>query len=116
MDREPEAWQSNATRPSLTVGEVGVMALGDDQFLVAGPSEEHAGEGFDVRAALNSDGRWWRHLSRRWDAERLLCVPAIWPNPDVGVCSWKAAVRGTQGRPAHTSTARETASLVARCE
>ena len=47
MDREPAAWETNAAGPFLTIGEVGVYALGQDRFRVVWPGGEREVEGYD---------------------------------------------------------------------
>ena len=55
MDRKPEPWETNATRPFLTVDSVGVTSLGDDRFVVVGPSDERAVVGYEVARQLAHD-------------------------------------------------------------
>jgi hypothetical protein len=52
MDREPEPWETNDARPFLSVGEVGVMSLGCERFLVESPDERRMVEGFDPARQL----------------------------------------------------------------
>jgi hypothetical protein len=47
MDREPAAWETNATGPFLTIGEVAVYALGHDRFRLVWPDGKREVEGFD---------------------------------------------------------------------
>lgn len=47
MDREPEAWQTNAAGPFLSVGEVRVWALGEDRFRVDSPGRSQEVEDID---------------------------------------------------------------------
>lgn len=44
---KPEAWQTNAAGPFLTVGEVGIYSLGKDQFRVQSPESEQVIQGHD---------------------------------------------------------------------
>ena len=52
MDREPAAWETNATGPFLSVGEVAVYALGKDHFRVVLPNGEREVEGFEPARRL----------------------------------------------------------------
>jgi hypothetical protein len=61
---EPEAWQTNATAPFLTIedprGTVGVWALGAQRFRVAAPGVGSEVEGFDearTAARRQAEGR-----------------------------------------------------------
>lgn len=47
MEREPEAWQTNAAGPFLSIGEVTVWALGEDRFRVDSPGRSQEVEGID---------------------------------------------------------------------
>jgi hypothetical protein len=55
MDREPAAWETNASAPFLRVGDVGVTSLGGDRFLVVAPAERHEVEGFEPARQLARD-------------------------------------------------------------
>jgi hypothetical protein len=46
-DRKPEAWQTNAAGPFLTVGSVSVWALGGDRFRVESPDGAREVEGIE---------------------------------------------------------------------
>ncbi len=48
MDRQPEAWETNAVAPFLTVGAASVQTLGQDRYLVVSPGAEQVVEGFDA--------------------------------------------------------------------
>jgi hypothetical protein len=52
VDREPAAWETNATGPFLSVGEVAVYALGEDRFRVESPEGEREVEEFDPARRL----------------------------------------------------------------
>ena len=47
MTSEPAAWETNATGPFLTIGEVEVYALGQDRFRPVAPAVERDVEGFE---------------------------------------------------------------------
>jgi hypothetical protein len=38
MDREPEAWQTDAAGPFITIGELSVWAIGDHLFRIESPA------------------------------------------------------------------------------
>jgi hypothetical protein len=44
--REPAAWETNETRPFLSVGEASVSGLGRDRFIVESPDERRTVTGF----------------------------------------------------------------------
>jgi hypothetical protein len=44
--RQPEAWETSAAGAFLTIGQVGVWALGGERFLVAGQGVEEEIDGF----------------------------------------------------------------------
>jgi hypothetical protein len=46
MDREPEAWETSAAGPFLTIGKVSVRALGEQRFRVVAPDDSREVEGF----------------------------------------------------------------------
>ena len=46
MDREPEAWQTNATGSFITIGDVSVWAIGDQVFRIEAPAGAEEVEGF----------------------------------------------------------------------
>jgi hypothetical protein len=52
MTSEPAAWETNATGPFLSVGEVAVFALGGDRFRIASPDGEREVAGFDQARKL----------------------------------------------------------------
>jgi hypothetical protein len=52
VDREPAAWETNAAGPFLSVGEVGVYALGEDRFRLVAPEGEREVEGFEPAREL----------------------------------------------------------------
>jgi hypothetical protein len=52
LDREPAAWETSAIGPFLTVGDVGVVALGRERFRVVSPDGEREVEGFDAAQRL----------------------------------------------------------------
>jgi hypothetical protein len=52
MDREPAAWETNAARTFLSVGEASVSSLGGDRFVVESPSERRTVKGFDPARQL----------------------------------------------------------------
>jgi hypothetical protein len=52
MDREPAPWETNASRPFLMIGSVGVIALGEDRFLVTAPGDENTVDGFERAQVL----------------------------------------------------------------
>jgi len=47
MDREPEAWESSAPGPFMTIGEVEVFALGNDRFRIEPPAGAEEVVGFE---------------------------------------------------------------------
>ena len=47
MTTEPEPWQTNATGPCLSVGELAVYALGQDRFRLVSAAGEREVEGFE---------------------------------------------------------------------
>lgn len=49
---EPEAWQTNAAGPFITIGEVAVWSLGEDRFRVQSPEREQVVEGHDQAVRL----------------------------------------------------------------
>jgi hypothetical protein len=52
MDREPAAWETNAPGALLSIGEVGVYALGEDRFRLVSPEGEREVEGFEPARQL----------------------------------------------------------------
>ena len=46
MAHEPEAWQTNAPGPFLTIGEVAVWALREQRFRIESPAGSEEIEGF----------------------------------------------------------------------
>jgi len=50
MAREP--WETNATGPFLSVGEVAVFALGGDRYRIVWPRGERQVEGFEQARSL----------------------------------------------------------------
>ena len=52
VDREPEAWETNAAGPFMTIGEVGVYALGQDSFRVVWPGGEREVDGLEPARSL----------------------------------------------------------------
>ena len=55
MDREPAAWETNAAGPFMTIGEVGVYALGQDRFRIVWPAGEREVEGYDEADRLANE-------------------------------------------------------------
>jgi hypothetical protein len=45
--RQPEAWQTSAPGPFLTIGDVNVQAFGRQRFKIVSPSCEVEVEGFE---------------------------------------------------------------------
>jgi len=52
MTREPAAWETNATGPFLSVGEIAVYALEGDRFRITWPEGEREVEGFEPARQL----------------------------------------------------------------
>ena len=52
VDREPEAWETNAAGPFMTIGEVGVYALGQDRFRIVPPAGVREVEGYSNAVQL----------------------------------------------------------------
>jgi hypothetical protein len=52
VDHEPAAWETNATGPFLSVGEVAVYALGENRFRLLWPDGEREVEGFEPARQL----------------------------------------------------------------
>ena len=50
--REPAAWETNAPGAFLSVGEVGVYALGEYRFRLVWPDGEREVEGFETARRL----------------------------------------------------------------
>lgn len=50
--RATAVWETNATAPFLTIGNVGVEALGGDRFVVSSPHGEQMVEGFEAARQL----------------------------------------------------------------
>ena len=48
----PATWETNATGPFLTIGEVEVYALGQDRFRLVAPAVERDVEGFEPARQL----------------------------------------------------------------
>jgi hypothetical protein len=46
-DRKPAAWETSASGPFLSVGEVDVYALGEERFRLIAPEGEREVEGFE---------------------------------------------------------------------
>jgi hypothetical protein len=53
--RQPDAWESSAAAPFLSVGHATVTALGQERFLVAAPGREHEVRGIRNARALAHD-------------------------------------------------------------
>jgi hypothetical protein len=53
--RRPDAWESSAAGPFLSVGLATVTALGQERFLVAAPGREHEVTGIRNARALAHD-------------------------------------------------------------
>jgi hypothetical protein len=47
MDREPEASETSAAGPFLTIGDVSVWALGNDRFRIESPAGAEEVEGYE---------------------------------------------------------------------
>ena len=47
MDREPEAWETSAAGPFLTIGEVSMWALGNDRFRIESPAGAEEVQGYE---------------------------------------------------------------------
>jgi hypothetical protein len=47
VDHEPAAWETSASGPFLSVGEVDVFALGEERFRLIAPDGEQEVEGFE---------------------------------------------------------------------
>ena len=47
MEREPEAWETSAAGPFLTIGAVSVWALGNDRFRIESPAGDEEVVGFE---------------------------------------------------------------------
>ena len=47
MDREPEAWETSAAGPFLTIGEVAMWALGNDRFRIESPAGAEEVQGYE---------------------------------------------------------------------
>jgi hypothetical protein len=71
MDREPEAWETNAAAPFLTIGEVSVRALGNDRFRIESPAGAEEVVGFD-EAQRRADGAGQGRLSGLMPAAVLM--------------------------------------------
>jgi hypothetical protein len=52
MPTEPEPWQTNASGPFLSIGEVAMYALGEDRFRLIAPEVEREVEGFEPARRL----------------------------------------------------------------
>ena len=46
-NRKPDAWETSAAGPFLTIGEVSVWALAEDRFRVQSPAADEEVEGFE---------------------------------------------------------------------
>ena len=52
MSREPEPWETDASGPFLTIGEVSLFALADDRFRITWPGGEREVEDFEQARRL----------------------------------------------------------------
>ena len=53
--RQPEAWETSAAGAFLTIGQVGVWALGGERFLVSAPGVEREVKEYANAQALAHD-------------------------------------------------------------
>ena len=47
MEREPEAWETSAAGPFLTIGDVSVWSRGNERFRIESPAGDEEAEGFE---------------------------------------------------------------------
>jgi hypothetical protein len=101
MSREPEPWQTNASRPFIAIeklrGTVSISSLGKERFRVEAPGHESEVEGYDQAKALAHQlaADW----SNEYEAERVGAYAAkpSW-KLDPGSVRWKITPLQTLAR------------------